>query len=234
MTDRFNVVLPTLIAVLLSPLSCAEQEQKQQAIDKPEQSQSIGPKDYDRARPVFWKQLYRRGGKTLYCGEGFGAGYQRGLNIEHVFPMSWVTKTLNCGRRKECRQNNRQFNRIEADFHNLFPSRKDVNDARGSYRFGDIKGEKVWSGDCDFEVDQRRRVAEPRTAARGEIARAMFYMAERYDLKIFRKQAELLKRWNQQDQPSKDEQRRNDLIERIQGNRNPYIDNPATVNNLRY
>ena len=232
MDHRFNVLLPALIALLLSPSSCAEQEQNDQVVSKPKNSYIKGPKDYDHARPVFWKQLYRRGGQTLYCGESFGSGYQRGLNIEHVFPMSWVTKALNCGRRKECRKRSRQFNHIEADLHNLFPSRKDVNDARGSYRYGNIKGEKPWFGNCDFEIDQRRRVIEPRTASRGEIARTMFYMAQRYDLKIFKKQAELLKRWNQQDRPSKEEQRRNDLIEGIQGNRNPYIDNPILINEL--
>lgn len=190
--------------------------------------------NYEDAREVFWSELYADGGETLYCGVAFPGGGRRGLNIEHVFPMSWVTRSLDCGRRKECRETSPRFNRIEADMHNLYPSRADVNDARGSFRFGEISGERRVFGDCDFELDTRQRAVEPRAASRGEIARAMFYMHHEHGLTIFRRQGEMLQRWHLQDPPSEEERQRNDRIEKIQGNRNPYIDRPELADQLRF
>ena len=46
--------------------------------------------DYLETIPVFWKTLYPNGGKGLYCGKNFKR-FDRRYNIEHVFPMSWVT-----------------------------------------------------------------------------------------------------------------------------------------------
>jgi len=182
--------------------------------------------DYETARRVFWRELYADGGETLYCAEAFGPRHSRGLNVEHVFPMSWVTRELDCGTRRECRRYNKRFNQIEADLHNLFPSRTDLNDARGSFPFGSVKGESRRYGGCDFEVHFKQRKVEPRPAVRGDIARAMFYMAESYGFTIFKRQGRMLARWHQDDPPDASERRRNDAIERLQGNRNPFIDDP--------
>lgn len=192
--------------------------------------------DYEEARRLFWKQLYTRGGKTLYCGWTFSSKYEyrKGVNIEHVFPMGWVKNELKCGTRKQCRINSHRFNRIEADLHNLYPSRVNVNDARSAYRFGEVPGERREFGDCDFEVDEGKRVAEPRPASRGEIARAMFYMKEEYGLTIFRKSGELLLKWHLQDQPSKHEKWRNDRIEEIQGTRNMFVDDPGLAKLIEF
>ena len=190
--------------------------------------------DYEEARQYFWNDLYPAGGQTLYCGESFTADSHRGLNIEHVFPMGWVKNELGCDTRKQCRASSDRFNRIEADLHNLYPSRVDVNDARSAYRFGEVPGERRAFGDCDFEVDERKRVAEPRPASRGEIARAMFYMKEEYGLTIFRKSGELLLQWHIQDQPSKHERWRNDRIEEIQGTRNMFVDDPELARLIEF
>ncbi len=181
--------------------------------------------DYETARSLFWRVLYNQGGETLYCGNQFSTD-RRGLNVEHVFPMSWVTRELRCGKRNQCRRRSKRFNRIEADLHNLYPARREINDARRSYRFAEIPGEQRQFGSCDFEIDDRQRTIEPRPASRGEIARAMFYMRDTYDLPIFRKQTELLLHWHRTDPPSDEEHRRNDLIDKIQGTRNLYIDKP--------
>lgn len=192
--------------------------------------------DYEEARRLFWGELYTKGGRTLYCGQNFGAGYEhrKGINIEHVFPMGWVKNELDCGTRKQCRATSERFNRIEADLHNLYPSRVDVNDARSAFRFGEVAGEKRAFGDCDFESDDRKRVAEPRPASRGEIARSMLYMKEEYGLTIFRKSGELLLKWHFQDQPSKREKWRNDRIEQIQGTRNMFIDEPGLARAVEF
>lgn len=182
--------------------------------------------DYPTARELFWQKLYRQGGESLYCAVPLFTKGTPDLNLEHVYPMAWVTRELDCGTRRECRRNNQHFNHIEADLHNLYPSRMDLNDERGNLPFGMVKGEQRRFGECDFEIDARQRIIEPRPAARGEIARAMFYMADSYQLKIFNRQAKLLNRWHREDPPDAAEHRRNDLIEQLQGTRNPYIDEP--------
>ncbi|MFT6100875.1 MAG: deoxyribonuclease-1 [Arenicella sp.] len=193
-------------------------------------------KDYKTARPLLWSVVYRNGGETLYCGERFDSQHRKGYNVEHVFPMSWATNGLNCGKRKQCRARSEEFNRIEADLHNLFPSRSDVNQDRSSHRFGDVPGEsRRYGSKCDFEVSERNRVAEPVPDKRGEVARAMFYMADRYKpegLVLFKKQALLLEGWHRADPPSDEERRRNDVIETLQGNRNLFIDSPEELHRL--
>jgi deoxyribonuclease-1 len=190
--------------------------------------------DYETARGIFWYQLYDRGGETLYCGRPFRGGERRGLNVEHVYPMSWVTRELHCGERRQCRERSAAFNHIEADLHNLFPSETLTNDARASMRFGIVPGEARRFGVCDFEVDERARVTEPRPASRGEIARAMFYMAQSYGLKIFASSGRLLQQWHFEDPPGDEERRRNDRIEKLQGTRNPFVDRPEQVRELRF
>lgn len=192
--------------------------------------------DYSEARALLWSSLYREGGNTLYCGESFNSQQRNGFNVEHVFPMSWVTNSLDCGTRNQCRAKSATFNKIEADLHNLYPSRTDVNQARSSFAFGEINGERrEFGSDCDFEVSENLRLAEPAPSTRGEVARSMFYMAYQYrqnGLKLFSKQQRLLQQWHQSDAPSEHEKSRNNKIEKLQGNRNPFIDEPAQLDKL--
>ncbi len=196
-----------------------------------------GQQAFDRyfdALPVFWSEIYPDGGSTLYCSQTFGERKGRSVNVEHVYPMAWAMKAEGCDSRDQCRRISPRFNRIEADLHNLYPARKDINKARGSFPFGVVRGEERRFGDCDFELDYRRRLVEPRPGARGDIARAMFYMQQTYDLKIFSKQVRLLQRWHREDPPDDAERLRNQRIKRIQGNSNPFIDTPEAAAKLRF
>jgi deoxyribonuclease-1 len=181
------------------------------------------PQNYLEQIAIFWQTLYPSGGTDLYCGKRFGK-YDRGYNIEHVMPMAWVKKELKCGTRKQCRERSSRFNRIEMDMHNLYPSDKGANQERLAYAFAEIPGEKWWREDCDLEIDKHKRLAEPREAVRGDIARAALYMEERWGIPIYQRQRSLLLRWHQEDLPDAHEHWRNDQIEAYQGNRNPWID----------
>ncbi len=194
-------------------------------------AQTASAREYLDILSDFWKNLHPDGGETLYCGQAFKP-FDRAVNVEHVFPMAWVTNELLCGERMQCRQGSERFNRIESDMHNLYPSLRIINEARGSYPFGELWGEPRDFGACDFEVSTSKRLAEPRPEARGEIARAMFYMHDAYDLPIFRRQLQMLKDWNREDPPEAAERRRNDIIERLQGSRNRFIDDPAAADSL--
>jgi deoxyribonuclease-1 len=186
------------------------------------------PSGYLAIIPTFWAELYPEGGSSLYCGEPF-ARYARKVNIEHVFPMAWATRALRCGSRKQCRESSPLFNRIEADMHNLFPALRQVNKARGAMAYAEIPGEDWLLPGCDLEIDRDRRRVEPRPAVRGDIARAMFYMAFRYGLEIYPRQRTLLQAWHRADPPDAGEQQRNAVIERLQGSRNPFIDEPERL-----
>ena len=192
--------------------------------------------NYKDARKVFWSSVYPSSGKTLYCSLGFESAHRSGINVEHVFPMSWATNGLKCGKRKQCRASSQKFNIIEADLHNLYPAREDVNKARSNFRFGEVRGEaRRFGRDCDFEVSSSERIAEPTHKVRGEVARAMFYMADRYKVEglvIFKSQAQMLLKWHKADPPTRQEISRNDRIELLQGNRNPFIDSPAELTRL--
>ena len=112
--------------------------------------------DYREAREIFWQKLYPSGGWTLYCGERF-EGRSRELNVEHIYPASWMAKHLGCGSRRECQRTRERFNRMEADLHNLYPALASINRARSNYVFGEIPGEPREFGDCDFERDRVER-----------------------------------------------------------------------------
>ncbi len=184
---------------------------------------------YQKSLRLFWRELYATGGKTLYSQQEFGPNKPDWVNIEHIFPMAWVVNALKCKDRRDCRHHKKQFNFIESDLHNLYPSRRDLNMLRASHRFGNVKGELRLFGSYDFKLDKKRRIVEPAPASQGEIARAMFHMSDCYDLKIFSRQAETLAYWNKVDQPSKEEKRRNDLIEQLQGTRNKFVENPRNI-----
>jgi len=185
--------------------------------------------NYREAKRLFWNDVYKKGDVSLYSRETIPQNSHRLVNIEHVYPMSWVTNAVGCGDRDTCRRYSDLFNQIEADIHNMYPARKDLNYIRSSLSFGMVEGEERDFNDFDFEVDMQKRVIEPTIASRGNIARAMFYMADAYDLTIFKRQRDLLKAWHEQDPPSKRERKRNDLIEAVQGNRNYFIDHPKDV-----
>ncbi len=189
---------------------------------------------YFKNIPLFWSQLYGTGGNTLYCNHSFGSNKGRQINIEHIFPMSWVTKALGCGNRSHCRAISPRFNQIEADMHNLYPAQAKINKARGNQAYGMVEGEPRRFAQCDFEVDVQKHQVEPRAAVRGNIARAMFYMHASYGLKLFPRQAKLLKLWHREDPPDHEELRRNQIIEQIQGQRNPFIDHPEQVEALQF
>lgn len=181
---------------------------------------------------LFWERLYSNGGKTIYSLQTFDSDKPEWINIEHIFPMAWVVNKFNCEDRRDCRRRIKDFNYIESDMHNLYPSRKDLNTLRANHRFGSIKGELQAFGSYNLKVDDNKRIVEPAPASQGEVARAMFHMSQTYGLKIFEKQAKTLIYWNRIDQPSKEEMRRNDVIEEIQGTRNYFIDNPGAIEDL--
>ena len=193
-------------------------------------------KNYDEiSENIFWSDLYPGGGWSLYCGFRFENQSNSNENhlfvIEHIYPVSEMLKFLKCKSRRQCRlEKNEKFIRMEADMQNLYPVWQDASVARSNREYGSIEGEEWRFENCDFE--RGFKTIEPRPLARGNISRSVFYMHTHYGLPINNSNIDLLKRWNKEDLPSKQEKSRNDRIEEIQGKRNPYIDNPDLIDKL--
>ena len=114
--------------------------------------------------------------------------------------------------------------------HNLYPAWQVLITYRYEKTYGILKHATRRFNDCN--IDWRSGVLQPRPIARGNIARAFFYMHNRYGLPIDKGMLKILKQWNRADAPSEQEKHRNDRIQALQGVRNPYIDNPALADKL--
>lgn len=190
---------------------------------------------YDEvASSIFWQQLYAEGGWTLYCGLKFNrpniSEDLKTLTIEHIYSTSRMIRALGCKSRSQCYEQKKPFSVMEADLHNLYPVRLDLSNALYDSEFGEIAGDDWRIGDCDFE--RKNGIVQPRLLARGNVARSLFYMHSRYNLPLKKDTLQILKRWNREDPPSQQEIVRNDRIEKIQGNRNPFIDDPTLADKL--
>ncbi|WCL51148.1 endonuclease [Leptospira sp. GIMC2001] len=160
----------------------------------------------------------------------------RRIEWEHIVAAGHFGSQLACWTKTNCQVNGRNlrgrkccvktdpaFNQMEGDMHNLRPVPGEINNDRGNFDFGIIPGEIRKYGSCDFEVDFRKKIAEPREEIRGDIARTYFYMEKQYGVKIQSNYKKLLIEWNLMDPPDDWERSRNLFIEKIQGNRNPFI-----------
>jgi len=199
-------------------------------------AETLPVESYDEvAVNTFWNELYANGGWSLYCGFRFDPSValteDRLFVIEQIYPASWMLQYMQCDSRRQCRLNEKsRFTRMEADMHNLYPAWQAADVARRNSSFGMIEGEDWRYENCDFE--RNNGVTEPRPIARGNIARAIFYMHTQYGVPVAKKMLDELKRWNRLDPPSNQEMLRNNLIEELQGNRNKFIDNPSMAEQI--
>ncbi|MDK9739912.1 endonuclease [Vibrio sp. D404a] len=131
------------------------------------------------------------------------------------------------------------------DIHHLRPTDESVNSKRSSHEF-DEGGTEIAEAPGNYVSSNS---FEPRDAVKGDVARMMFYMATRYegndpdtpDLELVPTVANngtalgnvcALLKWNEQDPVDSFEFNRNSKIQKIQGNRNPFVDNPHWVDTI--
>lgn len=153
-----------------------------------------------------------------------------GMNIEHSFPKSWWGGSKN---------------QAYCDLFNLMPSEAKINSTKSNYPMGEVTGDdrgngctKVGKGDAGYYV------WEPADKWKGDFARDYMYMATCYqklswdgtqanqilqkgDWPTLREWAyTLFIKWARQDAVDQIEIKRNDAVQAIQNNRNPYVDFP--------
>lgn len=135
------------------------------------------------------------------------------MNIEHTWPQSE-------GARGDAK----------SDLHHLFPASSSSNSVRSSLPFCDVitlkweadqskRGLNIYNEHC-FEVPAHHR---------GNVARAIFYFAIRYNHELDQHQESFLREWHKLDPVDQDEIDRNQKIKSFQNNTNPFIDNPELV-----
>jgi len=185
-------------------------------------------------RDFFWTKLYPNGGRDLYCNVRFLSGQR--LTVEHVYAADRIATHHGCKNRNECPIPAYGF--AEADLHNLWPAIGAINSSRGDKLFAEIPGNKrtlpvsVADLHCDYErTTGANAVVEPRDSIKGDLARSLFYMRVEYGLSL-NGMTPMLKRWHLADPPNTRERSRNGRIEKLQGNRNRFIDKPELAATL--
>ena len=195
---------------------------------------------YSNYGPVMIEKFASRdttGGQKVVTGvySGFqhvypGAFFYDVLSREHSWPHSWMPTFLQGSDGDEY-----------SDIHNLFPAHQNsANAVRSNLPLGEVVAPS-----STFLASQRgadaagNSVYEPRDQHKGDAARAIFYMAvkwngtgnETWDLPNpidfvtqYGQDQDVLKQWHWQDPPDSWEIARNDFIQSEQGNRNPFVD----------
>jgi len=154
---------------------------------------------------------------------------------EHTYCHSWMPTYPNNTDAKEY-----------SDYHHLFPvNQNQVNGVRSNYPLGKVV--TVFSEHLGSKLGQDasgKYVFEPRDEHKGDAARAMFYEAIAYNTvdgknwKLpsyistaipYGQDQAILKQWSMNDLPTSWEISRNDFIDSLQGNRNPFVDHPEYV-----
>ncbi len=173
--------------------------------------------DYSTARELVILGLDNHGGdvECVYTGKVVHVGTEKMppsevLNIEHTWPQSKGAKGI-----------------AKTDMHHLYPTDSKANSIRSSHPFGLVKDPNpkfnVGGSKCNGEV------FEVRKQHRGNVARSMFYFSTVYNKEIDSAQEKVLRQWHKEDPVDANEIARNDKIEALQNNRNPFVDHPEYV-----
>ena len=190
---------------------------------------------YRSARKVLFGKIHLRQDskgyyiKDVYCQKTLRRNHTRSmgpgqipnsnvLNCEHTWPQSKFSRRFDKGLQK-------------SDLHHLYPTDSRANSVRGNYEFDDVDGFAVDSS-CTASQTQGNGAFEPPREHKGNVARALFYFSVRYNIQISNRQEETLRQWHLLDPVDADERERNEIIYKVQNNRNPFIDMPSIVNKI--
>jgi hypothetical protein len=190
---------------------------------------TIGPNSFDRVIECVYS------GEVKPFNDPFdwtNLGYSR----EHTFPHSWMASF------PADEPELPEFN----DQHNLFPARQtNVNALRCNYPLGEVNTLEFEFLEGKFGLDVNgNKVYEPRDEHKGRAARALMYMATCYDTEAadfsfnapvgltcsgnainYPQDQNLMKKWHFMYPPTGFDIARNDFLDSLQTNRNPFIDN---------
>lgn len=159
-------------------------------------------------------------------------------NREHMVPQSWW--------------GNNNSKRMRTDLHHVIPADGFTNEKRSNNPYGEVTGSRDWWNSIGTKRGYgtyNTTVFEPIDEYKGDIARVYFYMLTCYYNENFTINAKgrnvftyvdgkagltsealaLFLKWHRNDPVSEKEINRNNGIELLQHNRNPFVDNPELV-----
>ena len=174
--------------------------------------------------------------EDLFTGElrgpitGRKNAFDKGYNTEHTWPQSKGATGI-----------------AQSDLHHLHPGDIRTNERRGSHPYGDV-ATPTWTvgegaAQAELGVDLLgETVFEPHAGAKGDIARGLLYFYTRYSqsqpgdftLVNFRHELPTLLKWAAADPVNDVERARNDAVQRVQGNRNPFVDHPEFIDQVDF
>lgn len=163
-------------------------------------------------------------------------GYKKegdSYNREHTVPQSWFNEAKP----------------MKSDIVHVVPTDGYVNNRRSSYPFGEVGSVTYASkngycklGSC-VTSGYSGTVFEPNDEIKGDIARIYFYMVTCYEDRaiswghsVFSNNKaqgleqwtlDMMMRWSKQDPVDEVEKARNNAVQEVQGNRNPFVDYPG-------
>lgn len=148
------------------------------------------------------------------------------IEVEHLVSAHLFGHQRQCwqnGGRKNCQENDPVYNRMAGDLSNLWYAVGSVNAMRSNYRQGELASSDASFGQCQAKIDYRARTFTPPDRAKGIVARTYFYMADRYDLRLSKREQQTYMAWNKQFPPSDWEIERNRRITNATGVSNDFI-----------
>jgi hypothetical protein len=162
---------------------------------------------------------------------------------EHTWCVSWMPSNATSSFNEYC------------DQHHLYPVvQSNANAVRSNHPLGTVTTviSSYLLGKYGYNANGEL-VYEPANAHKGDAARALLYMSLRYDgvsgfdwtfnylnttilpsLSEAPQDIALLIQWHNQDPPDNYEIARNDYVQSLQQNRNPFVDNPSWVNYINF
>lgn len=226
-------------SLLRPPAGESSREQNEQCRDSREQCPEQEGDGYRRAREFLFGKLHLRNSgkfffvKEVYCDrvvsseqDNIGPGLipaSNNINAEHTWPQSRFT-------------NRYPKNLQKTDLHHLYPTDSKLNSKRSSLRFGEVESQQEDIGCGISKLGKSAHgefVFEPPAQHKGNVARALFYFATRYEMKMSDPEEQVLREWHQHDPVDAEESVRNEEIFTIQKTRNPFIDFPELTDQIR-
>ncbi|SNV45575.1 endonuclease [Legionella spiritensis] len=172
------------------------------------------------------------------CGMESGSNKKRAHRVEweHMMPAENFGRQFRCWREKLCKDSkgraykgrkccariDKAFQKAEAELYNLWPANGLINQIRSNYRYSSIPSKRQTYG-CGFYVDRALRKAEPPDSAKGIVARANLFMADKYGIRLSRQQKQLFDAWNRDFPVTEFERTWSRQVARVEGYANPYI-----------
>lgn len=155
------------------------------------------------------------------------------MNTEHVWPKSRFKNNVE-------KETGALDGMKESDLHILYPSDSKTNALRSNYEFAEVGLVKQLSH-CNQEArlgyisenEPDKLYFEPPKESKGNVARSLFYFSIRYNVPINEVEETFLRKWHLEDPIDSMEKVRNEVIYKHQKVRNPFIDHPQLVKNIK-